>query len=235
MKTHSWIIAALGSLATALALRYPLMEGWMARYVPGAPAANAAQATTGVLSGAVLLLASAALTARLSGARSWAGAAGAGALAGLLAGGLTFALYGAPAAGAAGTRPVYPFIVTPAQTDALVELIKAVLGCATWTYGLGWAMGLGGGLGQMIAQAAVKAHYTPAVSPDFPWYAAVGFPLAVLIALLLGAWLHGRRRSADAAEARSVAQTSYTLGILAILLRITNYEFSERIERNQPP
>jgi len=84
MKTHSWIIAALGSLATALALRYPLMEGWMARYVPGAPAANVAQATTGALSGAVLLLASAALTARLSGARSRAEAAGAGALAGLL-------------------------------------------------------------------------------------------------------------------------------------------------------
>jgi len=265
VRTHSWIIAALGSLVTALALRYPLVAGWMARYVPGAPAANAAQVTSSVISGAVLLLASAALAARLSGAQTRAGAAGAGALAGLLAGGLTFALYGAPAAGVAGAQPVYPFVLAPAQADARVELIKAVLGCATWTYGMGWAMGLGGGiagvlvgalvgsrpsatppsslpaqtmvvvvalvcclglvvdvallslLGQTIARAAAEANYTPPISPYFPWYVAVGSPLVILIVALLGAWLHTRRRTPGAAEARHVARVSYTLGILAIL------------------
>jgi hypothetical protein len=146
MKTRSWIIATLGSYLTALAFRHPLVQDWLARYVPGEPAAETAQVTIGVIVGAVLLIVSAALAARFSGARNRLGAAAAGAVAGLLAGGVTFGMYGAPAAGVAGARPVYPFTVEPAQTDAMVELVEAILGCFTWTYGLGWAMLLGGGV-----------------------------------------------------------------------------------------
>ena len=45
-----------------------------------------------------------------------------------------------------GAQPVYPFIAEPAQTDAIAELIDAVLGCIAWTYGMGWALLLSGGV-----------------------------------------------------------------------------------------
>ena len=79
MKFYSWIAAVLGGYATATALRYVLVQAWLPRYVPGESTADASQMTISAIVGAVLLIASAALTARWSSAKGRAGAAGAGA------------------------------------------------------------------------------------------------------------------------------------------------------------
>lgn len=154
-RTASWLVALLGSIAMYPMLRYPLVQGWMARYVPDAPAASTDWVIVSVVVGTVLLIISAVLTARWSGAKNRAGAAGAGGIAGLLSGGLTFALFGAPAAGVAGSQAAYPFLAEPLPTPDLAALIDAILECAVWIYGMGWAMWLGGGIiGALVGAVA---------------------------------------------------------------------------------
>ena len=119
---------------------------WTAYYVPGAPNADRTFLIFSIVAGTLALIITSALTTRWSDAYDHASAAGAGTLAGWMVGGMTFALFGAPAAGVVGNQAIYPSIVSPPQTLNLYAYVDSVVSTVFWTYGMGWTMLLGGGL-----------------------------------------------------------------------------------------
>lgn len=158
MSTRGWSAALIGALIVPSAFRAALVDGWMVRYVPGAPAADSRQVISGLIIGIVLLLLFAALTAFWSGAANRWAAAGAGAVAGLLIGGVTFARFGAAAAGAAAAAPVYPYFTASPPPPDLPTFYDSSLGVILWTYGLGWALWLGGTFLGALAGLVVGAR-----------------------------------------------------------------------------
>jgi hypothetical protein len=264
--TAGWVATLIGAVLVYRTLRYPLVQAWMSRYVPGAPAAETSRVTVSVLLAALLLIAAAALTARLSRVKTRKRAAAFGAIAGLLAGGLTYALFGAAAAGTAGAQSIFPLLADPPSVPHEGALDEALIACTAWTYGLGWTFWLGGGLlggltGLIVGSGAKKVRIPrffgqlvlavltgitslglllnallwlplmvgrmdqPGRDIDlaavFAWNVTMGSHILVLLALLLIAWIWGRRqRSANPAEAWYESRILYTLGGVVVLCTI---------------
>ena len=164
MSTRGWCAALIGALIVPSAFRAALVDGWMARYVPGAPPADSLQVVSGVVIGIVLLLLFAALTAFWSGAVNRWSAAGAGAVAGLLIGGMTYIRFGSAAAGVAGAVPIYPYLTASPPPPDLPAFYDCSLSMILWTYGLGGVLWLSGTFLGALAGLAVGAR--PSVRDD---------------------------------------------------------------------
>jgi hypothetical protein len=163
MTFLSWIAAIAGAVIAPYVFRYVLVQWWMAQYVPDALPVDLWSAVRATVLGTLALMASSALAAYGSRRRvGGAGAARAGALAGLLSAGMIFALFGVPAAGAAGARPVYPYWSATMPPPDPGRLYLAVRSCVLWTYAMGalmWLVGAGIGatVGWVVGAAPVGA------------------------------------------------------------------------------
>lgn len=138
MNLRTTLIGFLGGLGVTAALYYPLyvVVPWL--YVPGWESGDLQKAWIGLGLAACLLL----LTGFLAGLftagsrwkRLWAGAA-----AGLLAAGMAFCVYGAPAAGVFGSRLLLEYGFRPAPDDAqfVFLVMEPTIGVIVWTH-LAW-------------------------------------------------------------------------------------------------
>lgn len=188
MDTRSWWVALGGAWIVPPAFRYVLVDWWLARYVSGAPAADLWQAILWLVVGIVGLMLTAALAAR------WAGRnpARAGGLTGLLIGGVVYALYGAPAAGVAGARELFPLEAAPPGL-ALGIFSVSLMRIMSWTYVLAWGMCGGAALAGMSVGLVVGTRQREArnLTPAFfagqvlLWFLAGLALLGVLVNLAL--------------------------------------------------
>ncbi len=152
MNAKIYLVGLVGGVLCALALWFPLAEYLPSTMLKDWEVVNAGLAWGLVLLASLIVLATGAVSARLSGTNNRREAALGGAIAGWTATLIGYILVGGAAAGAWGARPILEFGLKPAATDAqfIQLLVDSVTGVYWWTMlGLWGSLLLGLGLGAL--------------------------------------------------------------------------------------
>ncbi len=148
MVKRSFLLGVLGGLVSSIAAYYPLYRWLPAQFVAGWPQANERTAAVRLALMVLLWLLTGALAARQGGGTRWQ-AAGAGALAGLLAAWVTEALLGGAAAGVWGARLLLAHGLEPTQ-DKTTFVFLLTHSVASILWGSNLSVWLVGGLGALL-------------------------------------------------------------------------------------